>query len=112
MTDVVVVGGGVAGLDLDMAADSFATRTDAVSSLAIELGLGNDIVSPDPRGASPARSGRRIHHRQNLFRPKSNKLAKTARRAGLFRANAQSRVRAAIRANRSAPSGAGRREQG
>ena len=78
MTDVVVVGGGVAGLvaardlakggahvvlleasgelggmirrhtvaglDLDMAADSFATRTDAVSSLAIELGLGNDIV--------------------------------------------------------------------
>jgi oxygen-dependent protoporphyrinogen oxidase len=85
MTDVVVVGGGVAGLvaardlakggahvvlleasgelggmirrhtvaglDLDMAADSFATRTDAVSSLAIELGLGNEIVSPDPRGA-------------------------------------------------------------
>jgi oxygen-dependent protoporphyrinogen oxidase len=85
MTDVVVVGGGVAGLvaardlakggasvvllegsgalggmvrrhtvagiDLDMAADSFATRTDAVSGLAIELGLGNDIVTPDPRGA-------------------------------------------------------------
>jgi oxygen-dependent protoporphyrinogen oxidase len=41
----------VAGIDLDMAADSFATRTDAVSSLAIELGLGNEIVSPDPRGA-------------------------------------------------------------
>ena len=85
MTDVVVVGGGVAGLvaardlakggasvvllegsgalggmvrrhtvagiDLDMAADSFATRTDAVSGLAIELGLGNDVVTPDPRGA-------------------------------------------------------------
>lgn len=85
MTDVVVVGGGVAGLvaardlakggahvvlveasgvlggmvrrhtvagiDLDMAADSFATRTDAVSRLAIELGLGNDIVTPDQRGA-------------------------------------------------------------
>jgi oxygen-dependent protoporphyrinogen oxidase len=85
MTDVVVVGGGVAGLvaardlakggasvvllegsgalggmvrrhtvagiDLDMAADSFATRTDAVSGLAVELGLGNEIVTPDPRGA-------------------------------------------------------------
>jgi len=85
MTDVVVVGGGVAGLvaardlakggasvvllegsgalggmvrrhtvagiDLDMAADSFATRTDAVSGLAIELGLGNNVVTPDPRGA-------------------------------------------------------------
>ncbi|MBB1195780.1 protoporphyrinogen/coproporphyrinogen oxidase [Curtobacterium flaccumfaciens] len=85
MTDVVVVGGGIAGLvtardlakggahvvlvessdelggmirrhsvggiDLDMAADSFATRTDAVGRLAIELGLGNDVVAPDPRGA-------------------------------------------------------------
>ncbi len=85
MTDVVVVGGGVAGLvaardlakggahvvlveagdrlggmirrhtvaglDLDLGAESFATRTDAVERLAIELGLGNDIVSPDPRGA-------------------------------------------------------------
>lgn len=85
MTDVVVVGGGVAGLvaardlakgganvvlveagdrlggmirrhtvaglDLDMGAESFATRNDAVERLAIELGLGNDIVSPDPRGA-------------------------------------------------------------
>ncbi|WIB00187.1 MULTISPECIES: FAD-dependent oxidoreductase [unclassified Curtobacterium] len=85
MTDVVVVGGGVAGLvvardlakggahvvlveagdrlggmlrrhtvaglDLDMGAESFATRTDAVARLATELGLGNDVVSPDPRGA-------------------------------------------------------------
>ncbi|OIH92317.1 NAD(P)/FAD-dependent oxidoreductase [Curtobacterium sp. MCBA15_001] len=41
----------VAGIDLDMAADSFATRTDAVATLAIELGLGNDLVDPDPRGA-------------------------------------------------------------
>lgn len=85
MTDVVVVGGGVAGLvaardlakggahvvlvegsgvlggmvrrhtvaglDLDMAADSFATRNDAVGRLAIELGLGNEVTTPDPRGA-------------------------------------------------------------
>ncbi|MBA8989389.1 oxygen-dependent protoporphyrinogen oxidase [Curtobacterium pusillum] len=85
MTDVVVVGGGVAGLvaardlakggahvvlvegsgvlggmvrrhtvaglDLDMAADSFATRNDAAGRLAIELGLGNDVTTPDPRGA-------------------------------------------------------------
>jgi protoporphyrinogen/coproporphyrinogen III oxidase len=41
----------VAGLDLDMAADSFATRNDAVGRLAIELGLGNEITTPDPRGA-------------------------------------------------------------
>ncbi|PZF54085.1 protoporphyrinogen oxidase [Curtobacterium sp. MCSS17_008] len=85
MTDVVVVGGGVAGLvaardlakggahvvlveagdrlggmlrrhtvdglDLDMGAESFATRNDAVERLAVELGLGGDVVSPDPRGA-------------------------------------------------------------
>ncbi|MGN8050420.1 protoporphyrinogen/coproporphyrinogen oxidase [Curtobacterium sp. 22159] len=85
MTDVVVVGGGVAGLvaardlakggahvvlveasdvlggmirrhtvaglDLDMGADSFATRNDAVGRLAIELGLGNEVTTPDPRGA-------------------------------------------------------------
>ena len=85
MTDVVVVGGGVAGLvaardlakggahvvlleagdrlggmlrrhtvaglDLDMGAESFATRNDAVERLAVELGLGNDVVAPDPRGA-------------------------------------------------------------
>ncbi|TCK65919.1 FAD-dependent oxidoreductase [Curtobacterium sp. PhB136] len=41
----------VAGIDVDMAAESFATRTDAVASLAIELGLGNELVDPDPRGA-------------------------------------------------------------
>jgi oxygen-dependent protoporphyrinogen oxidase len=41
----------VAGLDLDMAADSFATRNDAVGRLAIELGLGNEVTTPDPRGA-------------------------------------------------------------
>jgi len=41
----------VAGLDLDMAADSFATRNDAVGQLAVELGLGNEVTAPDPRGA-------------------------------------------------------------
>jgi oxygen-dependent protoporphyrinogen oxidase len=41
----------VAGLDLDMAADSFATRNDAVGRLAIELGLGNEVTTPVPRGA-------------------------------------------------------------
>jgi oxygen-dependent protoporphyrinogen oxidase len=85
MTDVVVVGGGiaglviardlaksgvhvvlieagdrlggmiqrhtVAGLDLDLGAESFATRGETVRTLAIELGLGNDLVTPDPRGA-------------------------------------------------------------
>ncbi|KQO63809.1 protoporphyrinogen/coproporphyrinogen oxidase [Curtobacterium sp. Leaf261] len=41
----------VAGLDLDLAADSFATRGDIVAALAIELGLGNELCLPDPRGA-------------------------------------------------------------
>jgi protoporphyrinogen/coproporphyrinogen III oxidase len=41
----------VAGLELDLAADSYATRGDTVASLCIELGLGNDLVTPDPRGA-------------------------------------------------------------
>ncbi|MFZ7087180.1 protoporphyrinogen/coproporphyrinogen oxidase [Curtobacterium sp. RRHDQ10] len=41
----------VAGIALDLAADSFATRGDVVSTLAIELGLGNELCAPDPRGA-------------------------------------------------------------
>jgi oxygen-dependent protoporphyrinogen oxidase len=41
----------VAGITLDMAAESFATRGDVVMSLAIELGLGNELCTPDPRGA-------------------------------------------------------------
>jgi oxygen-dependent protoporphyrinogen oxidase len=41
----------VAGIELDLAAESFATRGDTIASLAIELGLGNDLVTPDPRGA-------------------------------------------------------------
>ncbi|UOW01653.1 protoporphyrinogen oxidase [Agrococcus sp. SCSIO52902] len=41
----------VDGLALDAGAESFATRGGAVAELARELGLGDDIVSPNPAGA-------------------------------------------------------------
>ena len=41
----------VAGFTLDAGAESFATRSQAVSGLAGELGLGESIVAPDPGGA-------------------------------------------------------------
>lgn len=41
----------VAGLTLDSGAESFATRSPAVSELAAELGLADAIVAPDPSGA-------------------------------------------------------------
>ncbi len=41
----------VAGLTLDSGAESFATRTAAVAGLAEELGLGAQIVPPNPGGA-------------------------------------------------------------
>jgi oxygen-dependent protoporphyrinogen oxidase len=41
----------VAGIDLDAGAESFATRGDVVATLATQLGLGNELVAPDPRGA-------------------------------------------------------------
>jgi len=41
----------VAGLTLDSGAESFATRGGAVAELAAELGLGDRVVAPDPRGA-------------------------------------------------------------
>ena len=41
----------VAGLTLDSGAESFATRSDAVSGLAAELGLADKIVAPRPGGA-------------------------------------------------------------
>lgn len=41
----------VAGLMLDSGAESFATRSDAVSQLAAELGLASRIVAPRPGGA-------------------------------------------------------------
>ncbi|WP_368497858.1 NAD(P)/FAD-dependent oxidoreductase [Herbiconiux sp. A18JL235] len=90
-TDVVVVGGGVAGLvvarrlarlgnnvvlleeraelggfvgthdvagvELDSGAESFATRKGTVAALVGELGLGDDIVVPDRKGAWVAWSG-------------------------------------------------------
>ncbi|MDQ1055394.1 oxygen-dependent protoporphyrinogen oxidase [Arthrobacter sp. SORGH_AS 212] len=41
----------VAGINLDSGAESFATRSDAVASLAAELALGTNIVQPRPGGA-------------------------------------------------------------
>lgn len=41
----------VAGLVLDAGAESFATRSTAVSDLLTELGLGDEIVYPQPSGA-------------------------------------------------------------
>lgn len=47
----VATGIEVAGLALDAGAESFATRGGAVAELAAELGLADDIVSPNPAGA-------------------------------------------------------------
>ncbi|GAA4266130.1 protoporphyrinogen/coproporphyrinogen oxidase [Frondihabitans peucedani] len=41
----------VGGIDLDAGAESFATRGDTVQMLATQVGLGSEIVLPDPRGA-------------------------------------------------------------
>ena len=41
----------VGGLTLDSGAESFATRSTAVADLAGELGLGGEIVAPNPGGA-------------------------------------------------------------
>lgn len=41
----------VAGVVLDAGAESFATRNTAVADLAAELGLGGNIVTPNPAGA-------------------------------------------------------------
>ncbi|WP_370514033.1 FAD-dependent oxidoreductase [Cellulomonas sp. JZ18] len=46
-----VRGHDVAGLRLDAGAESFATRGGAVAALLGELGLGDDVVTPEPRGA-------------------------------------------------------------
>lgn len=41
----------LAGLSLDTGAEGFATRNDSVAELIGELGLGGDIVDPNPAGA-------------------------------------------------------------
>jgi len=41
----------VGGIDLDVGAESFATRGGTVKKLAVSLGLGDDIVEPNPDGA-------------------------------------------------------------
>lgn len=41
----------LAGLSLDTGAEGFATRNDSVAELLGELGLGDDIVDPNPAGA-------------------------------------------------------------
>jgi protoporphyrinogen/coproporphyrinogen III oxidase len=41
----------VGGIDLDAGAESFATRGGTVAALAQSLGLGDDIVAPNPTGA-------------------------------------------------------------
>ncbi|WP_082489693.1 NAD(P)/FAD-dependent oxidoreductase [Frigoribacterium sp. Leaf172] len=41
----------VAGIDLDSGAESFATRGGTVAAYLADLGLGDDIVLPDGRGA-------------------------------------------------------------
>jgi protoporphyrinogen/coproporphyrinogen III oxidase len=41
----------VGGIELDAGAESFATRGGTVAKLAKSLGLGDDIVSPNPAGA-------------------------------------------------------------
>ena len=44
--------GRVAGIDIDLGAESFATRTDAVARLVADAGLPLDLVRPQPGGAA------------------------------------------------------------
>lgn len=46
-----VRGHDVAGLRLDAGADSYATRNGSVAALLADLGLADDVVAPEPRGA-------------------------------------------------------------
>jgi len=43
--------GTVAGLDVDLGAESYATRTDAVATLVADAGLDLELVAPRPGGA-------------------------------------------------------------
>src|SRR5690606_38014289 len=51
----------VAGVELDAGAESFATRGDTVASLVRELGLGDDLVTPQSDGAWLFRSDGSAH---------------------------------------------------
>src|SRR5690606_35006335 len=51
----------VAGVELDAGAESFATRRDTVASLVRELGLGDDLVTPQADGAWLFRSDGSAH---------------------------------------------------
>lgn len=51
----------VAGVELDAGAESFATRGDTVAALVRELGLADDLVSPNPAGAWLYRADGRSH---------------------------------------------------
>ncbi|WP_186304499.1 protoporphyrinogen oxidase [Kocuria palustris] len=83
----------VDGLVLDSGADSFATRSDAVSDLARELGLGDRIVRPSPAGSwvalpdgpRPSQSTGVLGIPGDLSEPG---LAQTLGRFGLWRARA------------------------
>ncbi|MBO0923912.1 FAD-dependent oxidoreductase [Cellulomonas sp. zg-ZUI199] len=46
-----VRGHDVAGLRLDAGAESYATRNGSVAALLADLGLAEDVVAPEPRGA-------------------------------------------------------------
>lgn len=43
--------GTLAGVDIDLGAESFATRTDAVAALVADAGLPLELVAPRPQGA-------------------------------------------------------------
>ncbi|QRY42279.1 FAD-dependent oxidoreductase [Microbacterium hominis] len=43
--------GTLAGVDIDLGAESFATRTDAVAALVADAGLDLELVAPRPQGA-------------------------------------------------------------
>ena len=51
----------VAGVELDAGAESFATRGDTVAALVRELGLGDQLVSPNPAGAWLYSSPEAVH---------------------------------------------------
>lgn len=89
---------------LDSGADSFATRSTAVADLALELGLGDRIVHPDPSGSWVSLpDGPRPAQRSGLLGIPGDlqdpELAKTLGRFGMWRARADLRRSADIGAD-------------